>query len=366
MKYLDGFGAYPDMWIRDLIENKYIQNVFDVNKQVQPGSLDLSVGEKRFLLKSTFQGSSHSTILDSIKNLVVHEVPAGDVLRAGKVYLIEINEIIDLPLGGVYAYANPKSSTGRIFVHVRLMADKIARYDSIDPGWSGKSWLLVCPLVFDVVVPPGSLLCQLRLFNKNTLLNRHELSDLMQKETILSSPDKSQNLRFKDMPHYHGNYSLTLSIDIPENGHCGYVAKRDVPSPIYFDKVGAHDARQYFDEIKADENGDVMLSKDMCYILSCYESVSVPNYLTCEMTPIDDRLSELRTHYAGFIDPGWTNRPLTLEVMPYQTTRVRHRQPIARIRYEKMAAPPFVSYDSINSNYKDQVSARLGKHFKMK
>jgi dCTP deaminase len=364
MNYLDGFGAYPDLWIRDLIENKYIQNVCDVNKQTQPGSLDLSVGEKRFLLKSTFQGSSHSTIVDCVKNLIVRNVSSNEVLKAGCVYLVEINEIIDLPLGGIYAYANPKSSTGRIFVHVRLMADNISRYDSVDQGWSGKLWLLVCPLIFDVYIPSGSLLCQLRFFNKNTLLNRRELADLMQRETILSDPQNQKKLRFKDILHHHGNYSLTLSINIPEQGHCGYVAKESA-NPIYFDQVGTHNSREYFDEIQADENGDVTLDKDKCYILSCYESVSVPSYLTCEMTPIDDRLSELRTHYAGFIDPGWTNRPLTLEVMPYQTTRVKHRQPIARIRYEKMAALPSASYDSISSNYKDQISARLGKHFKI-
>lgn len=365
MKILDTFGAYPDMWIRDLIENKYIQNVYDIDKQIQPGSLDLSVGEKRFLLKSTFQGSSHSTILECIKNLVVADISSSEVLKAGNVYLMEISETIDLPLGGVYGYANPKSSTGRIFVHVRLMADYISRYDSIDQGWSGKLWLLVCPLVFDVFIPPGSLLCQLRLFNKNTLLSRRELADLMQKETILSDPKNQQKLRHKDILHHHGNYSLTLSIDIPKGSHCGYVAKKS-KDPIHFDKVGVHKTNQYFDEIRADKNGDVTLEKDKCYILSSYEAVTVPSYLTCEMTAMDDRLSELRTHYAGFIDPGWTNRPLTLEVMPYQTTRVQHRQPIARIRYERMAVLPFASYDSISSNYKDQVSARLGKHFKNK
>ncbi len=99
----------------------------------------------------------------------------------------------------------------------------------------------------------------------------------------------------------------------------------------------------------------------------------MPPDLVCEMVPMDERSGEFRSHYAGFIDPGWgwgkkgegRGRPLTLEVRPFEDIIVRHRQPIGKICFEKMAETPAVAYDALSSNYLVQSGPKLAKHFKV-
>jgi dCTP deaminase len=95
--------------------------------------------------------------------------------------------------------------------------------------------------------------------------------------------------------------------------------------------------------------------------------------MACEMIPMDERSGEFRSHYAGFIDPGWgwgkngegKGRPLTLEVRPFEDLIVRQGQPIAKIRFEKVTEIPEVIYDATGSNYIKQSGPKLAKHFKI-
>jgi dCTP deaminase len=116
----------------------------------------------------------------------------------------------------------------------------------------------------------------------------------------------------------------------------------------------------------------VYLKKGAFYILSTNEAVRVPPELACEMVPMDERSGEFRSHYAGFIDPGWgwgekgegKGRPLTLEVRPFEDLIVRHGQPIAKIKFERVNEVPVAAYDSMGSNYIKQSGPKLAKHFK--
>ena len=87
---------------------------------------------------------------------------------------------------------------------------------------------------------------------------------------------------------------------------------------------------------------------------------------------MDERSGDFRSHYAGFIDPGWgygkkgegVGRPLTLEVRPFEDLLVRHGQPVAKIKFEHMIEVPEASYDALGSNYIAQYGPRLAKQFK--
>ena len=49
----------------------------------------------------------------------------------------------------------------------------------------------------------------------------------------------------------------------------------------------------------------LILEPDEFYLLSSIESVSIPPRLAAEMTAYETAKGELRTHYAGFFDPGF-------------------------------------------------------------
>src|SRR5690606_21069107 len=85
---------------------------FDAD-QVQPASLDLRLGKTAFRVRSSFlPGPSHS-VAERIEALKLHEIDLahGAVLERGCVYLVPLEESLDLP-PDVSASANPKSPTG--------------------------------------------------------------------------------------------------------------------------------------------------------------------------------------------------------------------------------------------------------------
>jgi dCTP deaminase len=90
------------------------------------------------------------------------------------------------------------------------------------------------------------------------------------------------------------------------------------------------------------------------------------------MLAYDPTAGELRTHYAGFFDPGFGysrsklkhGSRAALEVrardVPFM---VEHRQPVCKLAFERMAADPDVLYgQDVGSNYQGQ-ETMLSKHF---
>ena len=62
------------------------------------------------------------------------------VLHQGGVYLAEIEEVLELP-PGVWGRTNPKSSTGRLDVFVRVLTEHGYAFDTIPEGYRGRLFL---------------------------------------------------------------------------------------------------------------------------------------------------------------------------------------------------------------------------------
>ncbi len=99
----------------------------------------------------------------------------------------------------------------------------------------------------------------------------------------------------------------------------------------------------------------------------------MPPGLACEMTAYDPTSGELRTHYAGFFDPGFGYDPAgelngsraALEVRAHDVPfMIEHGQQVCRLTFERMMCEPAKLYGrDIGSNYQGQVDT-LGKHFR--
>ena len=192
---------------------------------------------------------------------------------------------------------------------------------------------------------------------------------LLDKHKLVWSREKGEPYFFKDMRKTDSDGSFILTLDL-KTDVIGYQSKEsDTVLDMSF--VGGYDPEEFFEEISLSQEY-LKLKKDKFYILSTKEAVRVPPELSCEMIPVDERSGEFRSHYAGFIDPGWgwgkdgsgVGRPLTLEIRPFEDLILRHGQPVAKIRYEHMADIPETHYDSIDSNYLNQSGPKLSKHFK--
>jgi len=298
--------------------------------------------------------------------------PAGGVMETGVVYIARLRESSLLPTN-TYGYANPKSSTGRNRVHVRLLVDGVPRYDSLPFGNNqGSMWLSIVPQAMPIVVSEGEKFNQLRIFTEDTRLDEFELEVGLKKHGLLFDKE-GKKIYYKDLKvsDRDGSVVLTLDLSLDQVGWQCHGSSRILD----FSKRNHYEPDGIFEPLYKD-NGTIRLRKDGFYILQSWEYVRVPPELACEMVPMDERSGDFRSHEAGFIDPGWgwssqgdvLGRPLTLEVIPFEDLVFRHRQGIAKIRFERMRSRPNSTYlDKMGgeTNYGNQMAPWLSKHFKI-
>ena len=332
--------------------------------QLQPASIDLRLGAKAWRVRASFLPGPDARVAERLASVFMHEVDLtqGAVLETGCVYIVPLLEsAVFSP--GISGAANPKSSTGRIDVFVRLITDYAACFDRIAPGYSGPLFAEISPRTFPVLVRKGSRLNQLRL--------RHgapSASDTALKELHLKSPLTDVT------PIIDGG--LALSIDLKgdpgnEQGRIGWRAKRHT-GLIDVDKPGLLDPWQFWDPIIADPAGRLVLDPDEFYILASRERVAIPMTHAAEMEPFNPLVGEFRVHYAGFFDPGFgleAGKPpsarAVLEVRSREVPFIlEHGQVIGRLVFERLTDPPPQAYgEGLGSNYQRQ-GLKLSKHFR--
>lgn len=338
---------------------------------VQPASLDLRLGEVAYRIRCSFLPAKQ-TVERRVKDFIIDELNLhgeGVVLETGRPYLIPLKERLALP-SNLRGKANPKSSTGRADVFTRIITDNSDRFDEIAPGYTGGLYLEVVPLSFPIRIREDLSLNQLRLSVGRAQLTDGELRDFHETLPILFSngdPIPRGQLTLAD--------GLFLGVDLrgDETGRVGYRARSSAPL-LDMTRVGAIDPEPFWEPVKREEGHRLVLIPKNFYLLMSYESVSVPPALAAEMTAYDPTSGELRTHYAGFFDPGFGYDPdhkfrgstAALEVRAHDVPfMIEHRQRVCKLTFERMLAEPTQLYgQTIGSNYQQQVET-LGKHFRL-
>jgi len=359
---------------------------------IQPASLDLTLGKVAYRLQSSFLPQSE-TVREKMKDLVMYDVDLdrGGILERGAVYLVPLNEKLNLPptLAGK---ANPKSSTGRLDVFTRVITDNCCWFDHIPGGHKGEMFLEIVPLSFTVKVKSGQTLNQLRLINtspgkiprQHWLFNMYqkrnqdfivqqELVDLYENEKLLYENRKGRN-SFVGRPEEHiSDDGMLMSVDLDRSGDIvGYKAKKN-SRVVELDRIAYYDADDFWERIHPPKNGRLILEPEEFYIFASKERIRVPLTCAAEMVEFDAGSGELRTHYAGFFDPGFgygkkgeiKGTKAVLEVRPHDVPFIiEDGQILFKMKYEKMSVKPDIWYGSeIGSNYHDQ-TLRLAKQFR--
>src|ERR1051325_11059697 len=127
-------GILPDHMIAELAKSGGIRPAVDFAPyQIQPASLDLRLGKVAYRVRASFLPGPRTTVAERIGELKLHEIAltAGAVLETNCVYIVPLLESLALP-DDVSAAANPKSSTGRIDVFTRVIADRTRGVDRIN------------------------------------------------------------------------------------------------------------------------------------------------------------------------------------------------------------------------------------------
>src|SRR4249920_3785421 len=123
-----------------------------VESQIQPASLDLRLGEVAYRVRASFLPGPGATVGERIDDLKLHEVALGDgaVLETNCVYIVPLQESMALP-GDIAASANPKSSTGRLDVFTRVIADHTRGFDRVEAVYHGPLSAEISPRTFPIL-----------------------------------------------------------------------------------------------------------------------------------------------------------------------------------------------------------------------
>jgi dCTP deaminase len=364
-------GVLPSQLLVEAISAGWVQAERGAipESNIQPGSIDLRLGDYAYATQFSFL-PGHQTVAQKLAGVKVEEIDLrrGAVLEIRRPYLVPLVETLQLP-AFVRAKANPKSSTGRLDVFTRVITDRSYLFDEIAPGYKGQLWVEIVPLSFAVRVQSGLALNQLRLMAGRSKLSDEELWAVHQSEPLLYV-----NGRPAAKDEFATSDGLFLSLDLKgaPGGWVGYRAKRHAPL-LDMSKVAEYRSRDYWETVRAERGGRVVLDEDRFFLLLSEEAVKVPAELACEMIAYDPTRGELRTHYAGFFDPGFgydragslRGSRAALEVRAHDVPfLIDHGQHVCKLTFERMVCEPAKLYgDDIGSNYQGQVDT-LSKHFR--
>ena len=359
---VDDKGILPDRMIAALAQAGGIITEADfVPGQVQPASLDLRLGEVAYRVRASFLPGPDTTVAERIDELKLHEIVLGDgaVLETSCVYIVPLLESMALP-ADIAAAANPKSSTGRLDVFTRVIADSTRGFDRIQAGYHGPLYAEISPRTFPVLVREGSRLSQIRFRRGHALLDAEQLSELHASESLVDDEDADVS------------EGVSVGVDLAGfEGLIGYRAKRHT-GLIDVDRRAGYDMADFWEPLAARRDENLILDPDEFYILASKEAVQVPPDYAAEMVPFDPLVGEFRVHYAGFFDPGFgyagaggRGARAVLEVRSREVPFIlEHGQIVGRLVYERMMERPKSLYgERIGSNYQAQ-TLKLSKHFR--
>jgi dCTP deaminase len=373
---VDQKGILPDHMIAALARDGAILAAQPLQTdQIQPASLDLRLGEVAYRVRASFLPGPETTVAERIKELKLHEINLGRgaVLETGCVYIVPLIESLALP-EGLAGAANPKSSTGRLDVFTRVIADETRGFDRIKPGYHGPLYAEISPRTFPVLVRIGSRLSQLRFRRGHAQLDSNALRALHASEGLVddAGADVSEGIAVSiDLSASIPSLLLTPAGATSKAAIVGFRAKHHT-GLIDVERRGAYDVGDFWDPIYCRSDRSLILDPDEFYILASKEAVQVPPDYAAEMVPFDPLVGEFRVHYAGFFDPGFGHvaaggrgARAVLEVRSREVPFIlEHGQIVGRLIYEKMLQRPSTLYgDGLGSNYQAQ-GLKLSKHFR--
>jgi dCTP deaminase len=339
------FRIWPSQKIRRAVADEIIVGSSPIlSGQIQPASLDLRLGDRAYRVPASFLPGAERSVRQRLSELSTHEVDLTRpmVLERNCVHIIPLQESVRLG-ASTSARANPKSSSGRLDIFVRLIADGGTAFDEIPEGYEGPLFAEVVPRSFPVIAAAGATLNQIRFRDR-------------------ASPNSRDN---RTMP-----VSVNLS-PVNSDGVVAYRARR-TSGLVDLSRIGAYRKEEFWESLTLySEKQELVLVPDEFYILASLEDIRVEAHEAAEMVAYDTSVGEVRVHYAGFLDPGFglpgldgTGSKIVLEVRSHDVPfLLDHGQRVGTLLFEEMLDRPDILYgESIKSNYQGQ-GLKLSKQF---
>ena len=363
-------GVLPSQWIEKAIADGVLSAPKGdpiPSRNVQPASLDLRLGRRAYRIQASFL-PDHESVESKLKEYVLEEfdITDGAILEPNCPYLIPLVERLELP-PTMRARANPKSSTGRLDIFTRVITDRSYHFDDIRPGYRGRMYLEVVSRTFTVRVKAGLTLNQLRLVVGDARVDDDEVP---RQDVLFTDRGRIHESR---VPVRDGGLYLSLDLEGGPDLIVGLRARRN-SRLLDLSLTDHYEPEDYWDPIRRERAAPrVVLEPEEFYLLLSAEAVRVPSNFAAEMTAYAASSGELRTHYAGFFDPGFGRSAdeslrgsrAALEVRVHDVPFVvEQQQQVCQLTFERMLdEPSFLYGQELGSNYQAQ-RLTLSKHFR--
>lgn len=305
------------------------------------------------------------------------------VFLPNRVYLVRLPWDIELP-DHTCARATAKSSTGRLDILARLVADHQPEFDRLGHSAKTNLYLEVVPLTFPIRVAPGLALTQLRFIKGNEGLCTVPCEALKYENVpVLVRRDGHQA---ELQPAQGDPAGVLLTLDLtrdPVVGCVGFEAKEftadmEPINPWVREpkEEGQPDFRiapeKYWEKVEPEhENETVRIKQNRFYIFRSKERFRVPPHLAVECQAYSESLGDIRIHYAGFahpyfgyeyVDNKWVPRregtPLIFEVRGFSMdTILRHGAPLAKVFFQRMSSAAAPDDKQVYNEQELQLSA---------
>ena len=366
---MDGILVYQQ--ILALIEEGYLRSNPDIAPaQIQPASLDLRLATRGYRVRSGFLPET-APVVDRLEETTLYtfDLTDGAILERGHCYVIPLLEHVEKPMP-YRIRANPKSSTGRLDLFTRLLADRNGRFEQVQAGYTGPLYLEIVPRSFPVQVRTGLSLCQIRFCQGDAVIKDDELVAEYENKPLLYNADGS---------------AIPVERARIDDGLCmGVAMRRDADlrgldrlrgAPIHpGDRHERHwqptRSTTYFEEIAEPDSGVTTSWSPKSSISSPARSASAcPAHLAAEMTCYDVGIGELRTNYAGFFDCGFggdNGTRAVLEVRPHDVPfLIEDGQVFFKLQFFRTLEQPEIVYGDrrLGNHYQGQ-GLKLSKHFR--
>ena len=362
-------GILPTKWLKHAVSESIISSEYRIpESNFQPASLDLRLGETAYSLQCSFLPSP-GTMQRKVRDLSIGEIDIRDgaILEKNRPYLIPLLESLNLP-EGIHARTNPKSSTGRLDIFTRVITNSSDRFDDISAGYEGAMYLEVFSRSFTIKVRTRLSLNQLRLFKGDSQCDLGEVQSLHSSKPIIFAKGGQSRHLMSMSP----NNSVGLSVDLTgADVEIGYRARKNSKLLDLY-RTNSYDPGDFWEPVFADRNNSLILEPEEFYLLSSSESVCIPPALAAEMTAYDASSGEIRTHYAGFFDPGFGygedgrlgGVPPVLEVRAHDVPfMIGPGQRVGTLTFERMLEPPEDWYGPKVGSFYQEPGRVLSKHF---
>ncbi|GAC1371958.1 MAG: 2'-deoxycytidine 5'-triphosphate deaminase [Actinomycetota bacterium] len=341
-------GVLPSQWLQRAIDQGVItsERYRIPGASVQPASVDLRLGETAHRLRCSFlpEGELVETKLNELSMGQI-DLRDGAILERNRPYLIPLIEELDLP-PMLSARTNPRSSTGRLDIFTRVITDEGHSFDEVPPGYRGRLYIEVVSRSFTVFVRSELSLNQLRLQVGKSRQDDAQVVALHAEDPILFSGAAAVppgELILAD--------GLFLSVDLvgQPDGRVGFRAKKN-SQLLDLTRRDHYESEDFWEPVHRERGNRLVLEPEEFYLLISKERVRIPPGLAAEMTAYDPTSGELRTHYAGFFDPGFGHSPggqqgskAVMEVRAHDVPfMLQHGQRVAKLVFEELAEPPSI------------------------